>query len=82
LDTGLLSLTKKNNAKYGRVYIEYRSLEQLSERTKEIAQLQERSDKKLKNDLKRVPFGGEVIVNITLMVLDDANTRHFEVLGK
>lgn len=82
MDTGLLSLTKKNNAKYGRVYIEYRSLEQLSERTKEIAQLQERSDKKLKNELKRVPFGGEVIVNITLMVLDDANTRHFEVLGK
>lgn len=79
---GAIITDEKNNAKYGRVYIEYRSPEQLSERTKEIAQLQEWSDEKLKNELKRVPFGGEVIVNVTRMVLDDANTRHFEVFGE
>lgn len=82
IGNGAIIIDERNNDRYGRVYIEYRSPEQLAERTKEIAQLQEWSDEKLKRELKRVPFGGELIINITRMVLDDANTRHFEVFGE
>jgi len=78
---GALVTDDKNNDKYGRVYIEYRSYEKLVERTKEIAELQEWPDDKLRREEKKIPFGGVVVVNITRMVLDEANTKYFDTFG-
>lgn len=79
---GALITDDRNNDKYGRVYLEYRPYEKIVERTKEIAELQEWPDDKLRREEKRIPYGGVLVVNITRMVMDEANTKYFDTFGE